>query len=86
MRAAAIVLILAGWAAGSALAQSEPPASGEWAYRQACAECHRSPERLVRRLSGDEREDRELLDAFLAAHYAPDETTRRAIIDYLLAL
>jgi hypothetical protein len=86
MRSAAILLMLAAAMVGSALARSDATEAGAEAYERSCAECHRSPERLVRRLSGDDGEQRQYLDAFLADHHAQEETMRRAIIDYLLGL
>jgi hypothetical protein len=86
MRSAAILIIAAAMA-GSALAQSDGTEAGAEAYARACAECHRSAERLVRRLNNDDGERRQRLESFLAGHHhAPDNATRSAIIDYLLGL
>ncbi|ESR24908.1 hypothetical protein N177_2231 [Lutibaculum baratangense AMV1] len=68
------------------MAEADATASGEEAYREACAECHRSPERLVRGMRGDESERRERLEAFLIDHHAPDEGMRQSVIAYLLSL
>ena len=69
----------------SANAENES-ADGEALYEAACAECHRSAARVVGRVTGDEDERRERLEAFLEDHYAPDADERQAIIDYLVGL
>ena len=76
MKAAAILLSLAAAMAGPALAHSDATQAGAEAYERDCAECHRSAERLVRRLSNDDGERRQRLESFLADHNAPDDAMR----------
>jgi cytochrome c553 len=87
MRSVAIVAVLA-IAATAGLA---PPAraqapDGEAAYREACASCHRTPVRFMRRYLDMTPAQRQAeLDRFLAGHYAPDAAQRGAIIAWLEA-
>lgn len=56
-------------------------------YESACAECHATPSRIMRRVRGDDAEARAAaLETFLADHYAPDAQTRADIIAYLVNL
>jgi mono/diheme cytochrome c family protein len=58
--------------------------SGEADYARACAECHRSPARLVARYALMYPEDRRMaLDDLLKGHYAPDPAVRARIIAWL---
>lgn len=78
----AAVLAVAAWTSPAA-AQA---ANGEAAYRDACASCHRTPARVVRRyldLAPQQRQSE--LDRFLTGHHAPDEAQRGAIIAWLEA-
>lgn len=70
--------------AGQAVAAGNPVA-GEAAYAQACARCHRSVERLIPMMSGDDAAARSAyLDGFLSDHKAPDPAMRADLIAYLL--
>lgn len=65
-------------------AQAAP--SGEAAYAEACASCHRTPGRFMRRYADMPAEQRaRALDAFLVDHYAPDPGRRAAIVAWLMA-
>jgi mono/diheme cytochrome c family protein len=80
-------------AAALAIALSPAPAaaqtaaaSGEVAYAENCAACHRTPTRFMRRYTAMTPEKRQAeLDKFLTGHYAPDPTTRAAIVAWLEA-
>lgn len=83
---------LAALAAALALALAcAPPAAaqapgGEAAYNEACASCHRTPARFMRRYLDMTPEQRQAeLDRFLTGHYAPDAGRRAAIIAWLEA-
>lgn len=68
---------------GSAPALAQP--SGEAAYAEACASCHRTPSRFMRRyLDMPEAQRRTELDRVLTDHYAPDPATRAAIVAWLV--
>jgi mono/diheme cytochrome c family protein len=57
---------------------------GEAAYARACAECHRTPARLVARYGQMYPEDRRMaLDDLLKGHHAPDPAERARIIAWL---
>ncbi len=61
------------------------PVAGEAAYAKACARCHRSVDRLVPMIGGDDAATRSAyLDGFLADHRVPDPAMRADIIAYLL--
>lgn len=67
-----------------ATAAAQP--AGEAAYQEACASCHRTPARFMRRyldLAAAERQTQ--LDRFLAGHHAEDAQKRAAIIAWLEA-
>lgn len=71
-------------AAAPALASDPPVAAGEAAYAEACASCHRTPTRVLRRYAEMAPQERAAaLDRFLADHYAPDAAKRAAIIAWL---
>jgi len=57
---------------------------GARAYEQACASCHRTPSRVMRRFQSLSTADRQAqLDAFLKGHHAPDAAPRAAIVAWL---
>jgi len=59
---------------------------GETAYQEACASCHRTPTRFMRRYLDLSQADRQAaLDDFLKTHYAEDNAKRAAIIAWLEA-
>jgi cytochrome c5 len=59
---------------------------GEAAYQEACAACHRTPARFMRRYLDMSPADRQAaLDSFLRTHYAEDDARRAAIIAWLEA-
>jgi cytochrome c5 len=59
---------------------------GETAYQEACASCHRTPTRFMRRFLDLSQADRQAaLDDFLKTHYAEDAAKRAAIIAWLEA-
>jgi len=59
---------------------------GETAYQEACASCHRTPTRFMRRFVPLSQADRQAaLDDFLKTHYAEDDAKRAAIISWLEA-
>lgn len=59
---------------------------GEAAYREACASCHRTPARFMRRFVDLPQADRQrALDEFLKTHHAEDDARRAAIIAWLEA-
>lgn len=70
-------------------AHASPPAhadAGEEAYREACASCHRTPARFMRRYLEMTPQARwQALDTFLRDHHAPQEQQRAAIIAWLEA-
>lgn len=90
---AVLLLALLGTAAplgsGPVRAMGQPATgedAGEAAYREACASCHRTPARFMRRYLDLSAEDRRAaLDSFLRTHYAPDDAKRAAIIAWLEA-
>jgi cytochrome c553 len=66
-------------------AQAAAP-SGEAAYAEACAACHRTPARFMRRFTAMPADQRQAeLDRFLTGHHAPDVAQRAAIIGWLEA-
>ena len=70
--------------AGQAHAAGDPVA-GEAAYAQACVRCHRSVERILPFIAGDDAAAKTAyLDALLADHKAPDPAMRADLIAYLL--
>jgi mono/diheme cytochrome c family protein len=59
---------------------------GETAYQEACASCHRTPTRFMRRFLDLSQADRQAaLDDFLKTHHAEDAAKRAAIIAWLEA-
>lgn len=81
--AAVLALAAAPAVADIRLAQAAP--DGAAAYAQACAECHRTPARFMRRyLDMPPAERAAALDRFLPGHYAPDAAQRAAIIAWLM--
>jgi len=79
--AAAAALLLA-----PALPAAAQTPEGEAAYNEACASCHRTPARFMRRyLDMTPEQRRAELDRFLTGHYAPDAAKRAAIIAWLEA-
>lgn len=59
---------------------------GETAYQEACASCHRTPTRFMRRFIDLSQAERQAaLDDFLKTHYAEDDAKRAAIIAWLEA-
>jgi cytochrome c553 len=81
--AGALVLAATPASATTRLAQAAP--DGAAAYAQACAECHRTPARFMRRyLDMPPAERSAALDRFLPTHYAPDPAQRAAIIAWLM--
>lgn len=81
MRLVLAVALLAPLAAAPTAADP-----GEAAYREACASCHRTPARFMRRFVDLPPTDRQrALDEFLKAHYAEDDAKRAAIIAWLEA-
>ncbi|WP_333670240.1 hypothetical protein [Elioraea tepidiphila] len=73
----------------STLAMGQQPRAtdpGETAYQEACASCHRTPTRFMRRFVDLAQADRQAaLDDFLKTHYAEDAGKRAAIIAWLEA-
>jgi mono/diheme cytochrome c family protein len=83
IRAGVVALALVSPAAATQLAEAAP--DGAAAYAQACAECHRTPARFMRRyLEMPPAERSAALDRFLPTHYAPDPAQRAAIIAWLM--
>jgi cytochrome c5 len=90
MRAAVVALLAASMltpvptrAMGQQPRVTDP---GETAYQEACASCHRTPARFMRRFVDLAQADRQAaLDAFLRTHYAEDDAKRAAIIAWLEA-
>ncbi|TQF76771.1 hypothetical protein FK498_16030 [Elioraea sp. Yellowstone] len=81
MRIVLALALLAPFAAAPAAADP-----GETAYREACASCHRTPARFMRRFIDLSPADRKAaLDDFLKTHYAEDDAKRAAIIAWLEA-
>lgn len=90
MRTALIALLAASMLAPlSTHAMGQQPRAtdpGETAYQQACASCHRTPTRFMRRFIDLSRADRQAaLDEFLKTHYAEDAAKRAVIIAWLEA-
>lgn len=83
--AVALAALFAAFAPESAAAQ--PAAiSGETAYADTCAACHRTPARFMRRYTDKPAAQRQAeLEKFLTGHYAPDPAIRAAIIAWLEA-
>ncbi|WP_181141527.1 hypothetical protein [Ciceribacter selenitireducens] len=78
----AVLLCLAGMAQAAG-----DPVAGDAAYAKACARCHRSIDRLIPMIGGDDAATRTAyLDGFLADHKAPDPAMRADLIAYLLKL
>lgn len=85
LAAPGLVALLVAFAPGSATAQTAT-ISGEAAYAESCAACHRTPARFMRRYTDKPSAQRQAeLDKFLTGHYAPDPATRAAIIAWLEA-
>ena len=83
-RAVSFVILLC--LAGPASAAGDPVA-GVAAYAQACARCHRSVDRILPFIAGDDAAAKTAyLDALLADHRAPDPAMRADLIAYLLKL
>lgn len=83
-RAVSFVMLLC--LSGPASAGGDPVA-GEAAYAQACARCHRSVDRILPFIAGDDAAAKTAyLDALLADHRAPDPAMRADLIAYLLKL
>jgi cytochrome c2 len=81
MRIVLAVALLAPLAAAPAAADP-----GEAAYQEACASCHHTPARFMRRYLDLSPADRQAaLDSFLKTHYAEDDARRAAIIAWLEA-
>lgn len=61
------------------------PVAGKAAYAQACARCHRSVDRILPFIAGNDAAAKTAyLDALLADHRAPDPAMRTDLIAYLL--
>jgi mono/diheme cytochrome c family protein len=85
MRTAALVAALAIGAAAAPPAAGQTP-DGAAAYAEACASCHRTPARFMRRYLDMTPQQRQAeLDRFLTGHYAPDAAKRAAIVAWLEA-
>ncbi|MCS6932932.1 MAG: hypothetical protein NZM27_12065 [Acetobacteraceae bacterium] len=85
MRRIALAAALAAAAAWGGPASAQAP-DGAAAYNEACANCHRTPARFMRRFMEMTPEQRRAeLDRFLTGHYAPDAARREAIIAWLEA-
>lgn len=85
MRRISLALALAASLSASppAAAQAQDGAS---AYAEACASCHRTPARFMRRYLDMAPAQRQAeLDRSLPGHYAPDAAKRGAIIAWLEA-
>lgn len=79
---AAVLVFAAPLSAAPAAAQP----AGEAAYRESCAECHRTPSRFMRRYAEMTPAERQAaLDRVLATHHAEDAAKRAAIIAWLEA-
>ncbi len=66
--------------------QSRAADPGETAYQEACASCHRTPTRFMRRFVDLSQAERQVaLDDFLKTHHAEDPGKRAAIIAWLEA-
>ncbi len=83
---AALFIVLAA-ATGSVGAEDQAPMiSGEAAYAQNCAACHRTPARFMRRYADRTPMQRKAeLDRFLTGHHTADPVIRAAIVDWLEA-
>jgi hypothetical protein len=78
-----VVLLVTG--SGPAFAESDP-LRGEEVYATACARCHASVARTVRRIDGGTEEEREAwLADFLPEHYADDDTDLSDLIAFLMS-
>jgi mono/diheme cytochrome c family protein len=79
----AVVLAVSGAATGAA---AEEPAPGRDSFERSCVRCHADAGDLVGAMPSDPEDAREVLDGLLARHHAPDDATRREIVDYLVDL
>jgi cytochrome c553 len=85
MRRIALALGLAAGLSMSLPAIAQAP-DGASAYAEACASCHRTPARFMRRYLDMAPAQRQAeLDRFLPGHHAPDAAKRGAIIAWLEA-
>jgi len=83
--AGAVTLIFVASSAGAETRLAQAAPDGAAAYAQACAECHRTPARFMRRyLEMPPAERAAALDRFLPDHYAPDPAQRAAIVAWLM--
>jgi hypothetical protein len=70
-----------------AFASSVGTAAAEEAFQKHCTRCHPRAASVAWSLSGQtDKERKEVLDRFLASHYAEDVKLRAAIVDYLVGL
>jgi mono/diheme cytochrome c family protein len=84
MRRIAVIAAIAALSLPPARIAAQP--AGEAAYQEACASCHRTPARFMRRYLDLAPADRQAqLTRFLAGHHAEDAQKRAAIIAWLEA-
>jgi len=82
----ALLVMAAPGAAGAQGGSKAETMAGAAAYAEACAACHRTPARFMRRHLDKTAAEREAhFEAFLSKHYAPEPATRAAIIAWLEA-
>lgn len=86
MKTAIAAAIAAALLAPTPAAAQTAAISGEAAYAENCAACHRTPTRFMRRHLAKAPEQRQAdLEKFLTGHYAPDPAVRAAIVAWLEA-
>jgi mono/diheme cytochrome c family protein len=82
--ASAVVISAAG--AEEQQASAADAVRGEAHYAAACAGCHASAARIIRRIDGDTPDEKHnWLERFLADHHAPDAEMRADLIAFLLS-
>lgn len=61
-------------------------AQGEPAFASACSKCHKSAERIAKRVKGNTPDEKQAwLEKFLARHHTPDAEIQAELIAFLLA-
>jgi len=82
----ALLVMAAPGAAGAQGGSQAEVTAGAAAYAEACASCHRTPARFMRRhLDKTPAQRQTHFDEFLTKHHAPAPATRAAIIAWLEA-
>ena len=81
----AALLLLTGVVA--AHAQPGDPIAGESTFAADCSRCHRTPDRILRKIDGDTDEEKGAwLDVFLDDHHLQDIGGKDDLIAYLVGL